>query len=449
MNLNGTDLTWDGMFNKSKRSILKEIFNLTIPIILLQISQIVHRILDFGFIARLSPDAVIAGSVSSSWLGLALIFSTIGQIGGQIGVSQLIGKGDKLAAREYAKNTIFISVILGIILGIITIIFSELWVYLFAPREFDYAVIHLRIIGFTFPMIFITYAITGIHYGLGNSKAPFILIGIGLIFNFLITQIFISAFGWGYIGIAVATAISHIITGLLLLFSLKHQQVFQFDDFKFKEFFSIDGKTIGRLLMWGLPIAGDRFIQAILSWRILSIYIFAVVANSIGQNIMLWFWVIGGSYVIAFRIFAAQNYGANNFKRLRKGYLASLIAMILWGTGIGLIMFFAGGTIFEMFTTNPEVIEQGVSYLRIFAVMHIAQCIGELSASAFEGKGQTWKPMLISIIFNLVAYFLSRAALEMHQIWLGIAFANVVKYIVVTAWYFIHTKKFEQKEVTA
>ena len=444
MSAKGIDLT--------QGSILKKLIAIAAPVMAMQVFQMAYNLIDMFFLGRISDDAVAASGSAGMFLWLSVAFFIIGQLGAEIGVSQSTGKGDDLSARKYAKNSILIAIILGVLTSIITILFSEQLISLLRIREAHVArdsAVYLRIVGFAFPMIFINSAISGIYNGVGNSKLPFYLKTIGLIFNVLITPVFIFSLGWGIVGAAVATAIGHTVTGLLLLFSVKHPRFCPFDNFKFREIFTADKKIIKQIFKWSLPIAADSALFTMLTMIIAGFVAGfgsgAIASQRVATQIESLSWLIGGGYAAAFRSFVGQNYGARKFDRLKKGYKLSATAMTLWGVGVGIVMFFAGGPIFRLFITDPESIEIGISYMRILAVVQVAQCMDGLSASAFDGLGMTLPPTVVSITFNalrvLVALFLSQTSLGINGIWIGIAFGNLMRGIVLTSWYLLYSRK--------
>ena len=443
MSAKGIDLT--------QGNILKRLLAIAAPIMGMQIFQMAYNLIDMFFVGRISDDAVAATGSAGMFLWLSVAFFIIGGIGAEIGVSQSTGKGDEKKARKYARGAILIGIILGIAISIITIFFSEQLISVLRIREAHVAhdaAMYLRIVGFAFPMIFINNAISGIYNGVGNSKLPFYLKTIGLIFNVLITPIFIFVFGWGIIGAAVATALGHTVTGLLLFFSIKHPKICPFDNFKFKEIFIVDKDIIKQIFKWSLPITADSALFTSLTMIIAGFVAEfgpgALAAQRVGTQIESLSWLVGGGYAAAFRAFVGQNYGAKRYDRLKRGYFVSATAMTLWGLGVGLVMFFAGNPIFRLFISDPETIAIGVSYMRILAVVQIAQCMDGVSASAFDGLGKTLPPTIVSITFNalrvLVAFFLSQTALGINGIWIGIAFGNLMRGIVLTSWYLLYSR---------
>lgn len=449
MSTKGIDLT--------QGSIFKKLIAIAAPVMAMQVFQMAYNLIDMFFLGKISADAVAAAGSAGMFLWLSVAFFLIGQMGAEIGVSQATGKNDEQTARKYAKNAILIAIILGIIVGTITIIASEQLISLLRIQEAHVAhdaAIYLRITGFIFPMIFINNAISGIYNGIGNSKLPFYLKSIGLIFNILITPILIFTLGFSIVGAAIATALGHVTTGLLLLFSIKHPKLGPFNNFKFKEIFQLDKEIIKQILKWSLPVAINSALFTSLT-MIIAVFVAefgsgAIAAQRVGTQIESLTWLIGGGYATAFRAFIGQNYGAKKFDRLRKGYVVSATAMTLWGFAVGLVMFFAGGLLFRLFITEPEIVAIGVSYMRILALVQIAQCMDGVSTSAFDGLGKTLPPTIVSITFNalrvFVAFFLSQTELGLDGIWIGIAFGNLMRGIVLTSWYLLYSRRMYQLE---
>jgi len=444
MSTKGIDLTQGNM--------LKRLIAIAAPIMAMQLFQMAYNLIDMFFLGRISADAVAAAGSAGMFLWLSVAFFLISSLGAEIGVSQSIGKGDAITARKYAKNAILIAIILGAVIGAITIFFSEQLISVLRIQEAHVvhdSALYLRIVGFAFPMIFINNAISGVYNGVGNSKLPFYLKTIGLIFNILITPIFIFALGWGIVGAAVATAIGHTVTGLLLLLSVKHPKFCPFDNFSFKEVLIIDKGIIKQIFKWSLPVAANSALftsfTMVIAGFVAEFGSGAIAAQRVGTQIESLSWLVGGGYAAAFRAFVGQNYGAKKFDRLKKGYWISATAMTMWGLGVGLVMFFGAGPIFRLFITEPEIVAIGISYMRILAVVQIFQCMDGVSASAFEGLGKTLPPTIVWITFNalrvVVAFFLSQTALGLDGIWIGLAFGNLMRGVVLTGWYLLYARR--------
>ena len=445
MRAKGIDLT--------QGNILKKLIAIAAPIMGMQLFQMAYNLIDMFFFGRISPEAVAAAGSAGMFLWLAVAFFLIGSMGAEIGVSQSMGKKDEQNARVYAKNAIFISLILGTLTGIVTIFFSDWLIGFLNIHEYQVArdaSLYLRITGISFPFMFLNNAISGIYNGVGNSKLPFYLKTIGLIFNIIITPIFIFGLGLGITGAAIATALGMILTGLLLFISVKHPKLSPFEDFNIKDIFCINSKAIKQIFKWSIPVAINSALFTMLT-MIISRFVAefgagAIAAQRVATQIESLSWLIGGGYAAAYRAFAGQNFGAKDFDRLKSGYKLSAFVMSCWGIGVGVVMYVAGGAIFSLFINEPDIVAIGVNYMRILALVQIFQCMDALSASAFEGFGKTLPPTIVWITFNalrvVVAYFLSQTALGINGIWIGIAFGNLMRGIILTSWYFLYSRKY-------
>ena len=449
MRKKGIDLT--------QGNILKKLWAIATPIMVMQIFQMAYNFIDMFFLGRISDDPLVAADIVAAagsagmFIWLSVAFFLIGQLGAEIGVSQETGKDDLKKAHAYASNALLIALILGIFVGGSAVFFSDQLLRLLRIQEQHVArdaAHYLRIIGFSFPFIFLNNAISGVFNGVGNAKLPFYLKTIGLGINVIITPLFIFVFGWGITGAAVATALGHAITGCLMIGAMKHPKWGPFDAFSWRGILTADAQVVRQIFRWSLPIAIDSALftslSMIIAGFVASFGSGAIAAQRVGTQIESLTWLVGGGYAAAFRAFVGQNYGAKQFERLKKGYALSVGAMALWGLGVGLIMFLAGTPIFRLFIRDPEIVAIGVSYLRILALVQIAQAIDGVSAAAFDGLGKTLPPTIVSVSFNalrvVVAFFLSQTALGINGIWIGIAFGNFMRGVVLTIWYLSYGK---------
>ena len=446
MSAKGIDLT--------SGSILKKLIAIAAPIMAMQVFQMAYNLIDMFFLGRISADAVAAAGSAGMFIWLSVAFFVIGSMGAEIGVSQSVGKGDIPQAKKYAKNAILIALILGVLVMVVTLIFSRQLISILRIQEahvIHYSAVYLQIAALSFPFVFLNNAISGVYNGVGNSKLPFYLKSVGLGFNIVITPIFIFTFGWGIVGAAVATSLGQTVSGLLMILALKHQKLTPFaEEFSFRTIFQADVKIIKQIFKWSLPISIDSALFTSLSMIIAGFVAYfgagAIAAQRVGTQIESLTWLVGAGYASAFRAFVGQNYGARQLDRLKKGYRLSATVMMSWGIGVGLIMFFGAVPLFNLFITDPEIVVIGVAYMRIIAVVQIAQCLEGVSASAFDGLGKTLPPTIISISFNslrvIIALLLSRTPLGINGIWIGIAFGNLMRGLVLTGWYLVYSRKY-------
>jgi putative MATE family efflux protein len=337
-----------------------------------------------------------------------------------------------------------IALALGTLCGLAAVLFSRGLIGFFAFREAAVAADaaeYLFIVGFPMPLVFAASVAVGTYNGSGNSRTPFVLNGVGLVANVILDPLFILVLGMGVRGAAVATAISQLAAGGLMLLAL----VF-FRDRPFADYvrgFAPDQKKLLTLLRWAVPIGLESILFCFLSMvtsRIETSFGAHVVAVSkIGSQVESLSWLIGGGFGSALVAFIGQNYGAKKWDRIRAGVRASALIMILWGVFVTLFLFFGGGGVFSFFLPAPELVFLGRRYMRIFAFCQLSMNLEAVAAGAFKGTGRTIPPTLASIVTNVVkpplAFFLSRTALGLYGIWIAITACAVLRGGWICLWY--------------
>ena len=448
-------------YDLTKGSILGRLLLIAMPVMGTQLFQMMFNLIDMFFVGRISSDAVAAVGSAGMYIWLSVAFFVIGGRGAEIGVSQSIGKGDRQEARRFATAAIGMAVVLGCLYGILMFFFADFWIGLLRIREAHVvadAVMYLRFLSVAFPFIFLNNAVTGIYNGLGNSRLPFYIKTIGLGINVMLTPTLIFVLDLGIRGAAIGSTVGFILMGLMLILVTKHPKLSPFDDFRLRDVFKVEVRNVKQILKWTLPMTVDSGTFTLLSMVVAGFVAQfgsdAVAAQRVGTQIESLTWLVGGGYAVAFTAFIGQNHGAKEWGRISRGFKISALVKTMWGLGVGLIMFFGGESLFNLFISEPTTVAIGVSYMRILAVVQIPQCMEHLCAGAFDGAGKTMPPTIVSMTFNglrvVVAYLLSQTALGLDGIWIAIALSNLTKGVFLTAWYLLWSRKVQrlQDQVT-
>jgi len=416
-----------------------------------QLFQMLYNLIDMFFLGRVSSDAVAASGTAGMYIWLAAAFLMVGRMGAEIGVSQSIGQLNNQAAKAYAQNSIFLATILGILYGGVMIIFSHQLIGFLQIQEttvIGYAVDYLMIVALGIPLTFVSAAINGAFTGAGNSKLPFYINGIGITINVIISPVFIITLGLGIRGAAIATLLAQALVFVLFGLAIKYHKSRPFQQFNFKECLIPSKKVFLQILKWSLPISLESLCFTFLSMiiaRFVAVYgADAIAAQRIGSQIESLSWLIGGGFASALTAFVGQNFGANKWDRIHKGFYLSLVIISVWGIFVSFILFFGAKQLMSFFISEVEIISLGNHYLRIFSVSQLATCIEALAAGAFRGVGKTQPPSIISITFNVLrvplASLLSQTSLGLNGIWWGLTIGGLFKGVILMGWYVIYSR---------
>ena len=440
-------------YDLTNGGILDKLLLVAMPIMGMQLLGMAYNLTDIFWLGRLpnGEDAVAAAGTAGLFMWLSMGLMLFGRMGAEIGVSQNMGKGDEENAKRFSRNAIYIAAVFGLFCGLIAIFFSPQLISVFAIPEAHVAAdaaAYLAITGFGMPAIFISWAIGGTFNGSGNSRMLFIASLIGFVINMILSPVLIFWFDMGIIGAAVATPIAQWIAFIFLLVAIKKSKGRPFGEYSF--FTKPEPGKIISIIKWCLPIALESMFFTVLTMAVTRIVAEgfgsgALTVQRVGGQIEALSWLIGGGFGTAVTAFVGQNYGAGKWERIHKGFKISFNIMFVWGIIVTGILYFGGEFLISVFIHDPELIRVGGEYLRILALCQIVGSIESVAAGAFRGTGKTVPPSVASITCNALrvplAFVLSRTALGLNGVWLGMTIGALARGIFVLVWYLIYARR--------
>lgn len=148
--------------------------------------------------------------------------------------------------------------------------------------------------------------------------------------------------------------------------------------------------------------------------------------------------------------FVGQNFGAQKWPRVIKGYHVGMAIMSIIGIFATALLIFAARPLFSIFVPEEETIRYGIVYLRILGLSQLFMCMESTSAGAFNGLGKTISPSIVGIVFNALriptALILSSTSLGLDGVWWAISISSMFKGMVLTAWFIIMMKRNPETE---
>lgn len=440
-------------YNLTDGSITKTLFKLALPIMGTSFAEMAYSLIDMIWVGKLGTGAVAAVGTAGFFTWLASAFILIPKIGAEVGVSQSTGQNDMKEVKKYIKHSIHISVFLALFYGLIMIVFRNGLIGFFNLGEEEIiksAINYLVVVSCGFVFYFINPVFTAVFTGYGDSKTPFIINTVGLIANVILDPILI--FGIGpfprleVIGAALATVISQAIVTLIFVMKAKKTIAIFSEIHLFQKPDLTHVKMITKL---GLPTALQSGLFSIIGMvlaRIIAQWGATPIAvQKVGSQIEAISWMTAGGFQSAMCAFIGQNYGAQKWKRVKKGYFTGIMIVSVIGVFATALLFFGARPLFSFFIQEEEAIQLGIQYLKILGLSQLFMCIEITTAGAFYGIGRTIPPSVTGILFNVLripgALFLSSTSLGLDGIWWTISISSILKGIVLTVLYIIVLKK--------
>jgi len=433
--------------------VLPSIIRLSLPIIGTSFIQMAYNLTDVIWLGRTGSATVTAVTTAGffMWLLMSIFYCT--KAGTETLISQAVGRKDLDMARKVAENALSFSLYVSIILNLAVLIFSGFLLTFFTLETgvITQAVIYLRIVSFGMVFAVINPVLGSVNIGFGNSKTPFMVNSIGLFLNIILDPLLI--FGILFIpalgakGAAIATVISNTLVFLVFLVKLKSRNSVLPG---LKLFSPITGSVLKKILRIGIPVSIHQVAFCFFSMcigRIVSVYgTIPLGVQNVGAGIEALSWNTALGFSTALVSFTGQNYGAEKYDRIRKGYYIILFLSLSLGVIATVAFVFAGEQIFSLFTNEQDMLAIGILYLKILAISQIFMCIEITSAGGFYGLGKSKPPSITSILFTglripaalLVVYF---TEYTYAGVWWCISISSVFKGVIVTALYFLTLKK--------
>jgi putative MATE family efflux protein len=443
----------------TKGSISRQIISLSVPIIGTSFIQMAYNMIDMAWLGRVGSDTVAAVGAATfyTWMGISIMLIT--RTGAEVGVSQSMGSKNLKKANLFSSNAITLSIILALAYGTLTYFFAPDFINFFKIDNANVnntAISYLRIISVGAVFYYINPTFSGIYNGAGNSRLPFQISVIGLILNIIIDPILIFGAGpipkMGAAGAAIATVFSQAIVLSLFIYTIKKGK----SPTKSRTILSSINPHISlRILKFGLPVALHYLMFALFAmvltriiakWGALPISI-----QSVGAQIEALSWMTAGGFATALSAYTGQNYGADKWDRIRKGFYTTIIISGTIGVVVTILFVGFGRHVFSLFIPEADAIEMGARYLMILGLSQFFMCVEITTAGVFNGTGRTSPPSIVGITLTgaripLALILSDENVLGMEGVWWSITISSIIKGVVLFSWFhFAGIKKTSEK----
>lgn len=429
--------------------IFSTLMRLALPIMGTSLIQMAYNMIDMIWIGRLGASAVAAIGSAGMYMWLSNGISTLAKMGGQVCVGQAVGSHDKKRAVHYAQATLQLGIIFGVVFGMITLLFQGPMIGFFNLNSADVisqAQIYLVITCGFVVINFLNQIFTSLMTAIGNSQHPFIATTVGLVFNIILDPLFIFTLDMGVAGAAIATVLSQIIVlSMMIYYAKKDTIIFDHIHMTKKVPINIYKKILKIGLPTGIQSLMFTFISMVIARFIAGYGDEAIAVQKVGSQIESISWMSAEGFGNALNAFVAQNYGADNLKRVKSGTMSALKTCVLWGIFTTSVLFFFPQPIFQIFINETDVIPLGVDYLKILALSQLFMCIESTLAGTLNGLGKTSIPSFVSITLTAaripLVMLLSTTFLQLNGIWWSISISSIAKGIVITVCFLYVFKK--------
>lgn len=428
-----------------ERPVFPLILSMALPMVISMMVNSLYNIVDSFFVAQISEDAMTALSLVYP---VQNFINAVG-IGFGVGMNAVIalhlGAGNREKANLAATQGLALGVVHTVILTAGAILFMPVFLRFFTDKE---AVVNLGIRYSVVVFSFTFFVVTGVAFekifqAVGRMKVSMISLMCGCILNIILDPILIFGLGpfpeMGIEGAALATglgqACSLIIYLAVYFISPIHVRIG-------RKYLSPDKEMIVRLYSVGIPATLNLALPSVLISALNAILAsfsqVYILVLGIYYKLQTFLYLPANGFVQGMRPLVGFNFGAGEYKRVRKIYdivLCMSGAIMAAGTIICLAL---PGQLMGLFTDNPETIRTGETALRIISAGFLVSAVSVTSSGTLEGMGKGTPSLIISLSRYIVviipaAFILSRifgAVGVWNAFWIAELITAAVAYIV-------------------
>ena len=349
---NKTDFTTGKLF-------LKFIW-FTLPIILTNLLQVAYNIADMMVVSLSSEkNAVGAIGTTTSFVHLVTNLCIGVSVGANVVLAKHIGAKDTVRAEKTVHTSVVISFILGVICMVAGLVVSRPVLSLMGNRGdvLQLATVYSMIYFAGAPFLLLTNFLSAIFRAKGNAKLPLVVLSLSGLINVVLNLFFVLVVGWSVEGVALATAISNVLSaGILALKLMREKDETKLCIRKLK----IDWTECKEMLYIGVPAGlqsalfslSNMIIQSSVvqvNNRVLTeiyggtfppdVYQPVVSGNSASANLETFVYTsMNAVYQSAITV-TSQNVGAKKSERLRKIVRCAFVSTLIVALVMGGILF--------------------------------------------------------------------------------------------------------------
>lgn len=382
-------------------SVFRALIRFAIPVLGALILQAAYGAVDLLVVGKFGDaTSISAVGTGSSFMQMVTFVITSLAMGATVIIGQHIGEKKPELAGDAVGTTIILFVVVGVALTVILELFTGNIVQILqVPAEsLDKTILYMRICSGGILIIIAYNVISSILRGVGNANLPLLFVGIACAVNIIGDLVLVGLFRMDVAGAAIATVLAQLVSVVASIAVLKRQKLpisFSIEQCR------IHVRELKRILNVGVPIALQETTVQISFLVINSIInqmgLMPSAGYGVAQKIVSFIMLVPSSVMQSVSAFVAQNIGAGQKERAKKGYFTAMITGCTVGVVIFMAGFLGGAGLSSIFTSDPEVIAQSASYLKGFSIDCILTCILFSSIGYFNGCGKSLPVMIQGI----------------------------------------------------
>ena len=440
------------MFSKS------DLLKIILPMIAQQVLEITVTTADSIMVANAGEAAVSGVSLVGTLDTLLIITFSSLVSGGAVIISHVLGENKERAAREYAKQLIYVSSGIALFITIVMSIFCIPLISLLygsAEKEVLFSAnSYFRILILSYPFLAISSSCGAIFRVMGNTIISMKLSFITNIINIVGNALFIFIFHMGAAGAALATMISRIVLSAVLILLLHNRKnaVFIENLFSYRPDFNVIKKILRIGVPHGIENSMVQFGRLLTQMLTSSMGTASIAASSVANVLANYMYMPSGSIQNAAITIVGRCVGAGETKQAKKYGKTLLLWDYFSMWAVSLILFILAKPIIGIYNLSAESTRLAL-HLTIFHAVctSLIRPPAFIFPSVFKAAGDVKYSLIVSTISMwcirvCLAYILSLENITVFSVMIpgagfgifGIWIAMVADWVLRAVLFFMH-----------
>lgn len=432
--------------NLNEGSVAKKLLAFAAPFILSNLIQSLYNVADMIIVGQFCGTVSMSGVNIGGQVTFLLTTFVIGLcVGGTVLIGQYLGSGARRELKETVGTLFTVLALAAVVLTVVAVVMRTPMLRLIQtpPESFNEARDYLLITSLGLIFIFGYNAFSAVMRGMGDSVRPLWFVSIACATNIVLDLLLVGGFNMGARGAAIATVFSQAVSMILCIIYFKRND-FVFD-FKLSSF-GLNRERLKMLLKIGIPSSVQNVITNV------SFLFLTTMVNTLGYTASAAVGAVGklNSFAIlpaiaissSISAMSAQNIGAGDYGRAVKTFRIGLgLSFSITLVMFALVQLFPA-QILVLFDDDPEMIAEGVKYVRSFSFDYIFAPLMFSFNGLFIGSGHTTFSLInnsmSAVLMRVPAAYIFGIVLDwgLAGVGLGAPFASVAALAVCVIYFF-------------
>lgn len=387
--------------------IWRQLAALFLPVLAGAVFQELYTLVNAYVVGRYASLTALGSIQATATLTDLTISISMGMgIGCSVIVSQYFGARDDRRLQDAVHTAVALSLALGICCSVIGLLGAGPLLALMGtpadlmPESLEFMYAYFGAV--TLPIMF--NMLTALQRAVGDTRTPALITAFGCLVNVALDFLLIGFLKMGVRGAAYATAGSYFVGSVLSAGSLMRADgTWRLHPSRIR----IEPSIARDMLACALPLAAQNAIFPLSNMVVQSS------VNSFGSDVVIaWglnarigsvVWLVSDALAMASTTFSAQNFGAANYERIRRGLRVSLGMAVLGMGSVEALICLNAHRLATLFATDPTVVGLTATLVLMTVPFYVIFSFMDIIAGVIRGAGESLRPMLLIILGTCVS----------------------------------------------